>query len=441
MLRHLARLPARLRALPAPLAARALASGKKAGKAGAAAVAEEHEDAQFPGARTHFTTDMAFTRTTETLPCFRVMNERGEIVAPAEAPDLDDATLLRMYETMVQLQVMDDVLLNAQRHGRTSFSMSTDGEEGLLIGCAAALDDTDTVFAQYREAGVLLWRGFGVRDVMNQCLSNDQDIGKGRQMPLHFGSPAHHFQTISSPLATQIPQAAGAAFAQRNLLDEQDKVVAVFFGEGAASEGDFHAAINFASTLDCPTLFMCRNNGFAISTPAAEQFRGDGIGGRGPAYAVDTIRVDGNDVFAVYAAVRAAREFAVANSRPVLIETMSYRLGSHSTSDDASRYRDEDEVSYWRTNRSPIGRLRAYIEARGIWGEEQEARARAQTREEVVAALNGAERRKKPALAELFTDVYDELPPALVRQQQELKEHLAKHGDKYDLDAYASKDL
>jgi 2-oxoisovalerate dehydrogenase E1 component alpha subunit len=175
--------------------------------------------------------------------------------------------------------------------------------------------------------GVLLWRGFSLPAVMGQCLGNEEDMGtKGRQMPVHFGSPAHHFHTISSPLATQLPQAAGVGYAlKRDPARRGKNCAVVYFGEGAASEGDFHAGMLLASVLESPTVFFCRNNGFAISTPAAEQYAGDGIASRGPGYGVKTIRVDGNDVLAVLAVTREARAYALKESKPVLVEATTYR--------------------------------------------------------------------------------------------------------------------
>ena len=176
---------------------------------------------------------------------------------------------------------------------------------------------------------------------MNQCYSNELDLGKGRQMPVHYGSKELNFQTISSPLCTQLPQASGAAYALKRA--GKDACVICYFGEGAASEGDFHAALNIAATTDSPVIFFCRNNGYAISTPAKEQYRGDGIGkvilllsfffnitvlfsaSRGHGYGMHTIRVDGNDVLAVYNATKLARETAIKGHRPVLIEALTYR--------------------------------------------------------------------------------------------------------------------
>lgn len=159
-----------------------------------------------------------------------------------------------MYTAMVRLNIMDGILYESQRQGRISFYMTNYGEEATHIGSAAALDDNDMVFGQYREAGVLMWRGFTLDEFMNQCYSNRYDPGKGRQMPVHYGSKRLNFQTISSPLATQMPQAAGAAYAFKRARN--GLAVICYFGEGAASEGDAHAAFNFASTTDSPCIFF-----------------------------------------------------------------------------------------------------------------------------------------------------------------------------------------
>jgi 2-oxoisovalerate dehydrogenase E1 component alpha subunit len=194
-----------------------------------------------------------------------------------------------MYTSMLTLNVMDLILYDAQRQGRISFYMTSYGEEATHMGSAAVLTTDDVIYGfalfrfctnlkhrQYREAGVLLYLGFPLSQFMHQCYSNKQDLGKGRQMPVHYGSKELNFQTISSPLGTQIPHAAGSAYALKR--SGKDACVVCFFGEGAASEGDFHAGFNIASTTESPVIFFCRNNGYAISTPAKEQYRGDGIG-------------------------------------------------------------------------------------------------------------------------------------------------------------------
>lgn len=179
-------------------------------------------------------------------------------------------TLLRAYRHIVRLREMDTILQNAQRQGRISFYMTCTGEEAIHMGSASALDNDDPIFAQYREQGLLMWRGFTLEQFTNQCFSNDRDLGKGRQMPIHYGSRALNYHTVSSPLGTQLPQAVGAAY--RLKLMGKPNVAIAFFGDGCASTTDFHAALNFAATLSSPTIFFCRNNGYAISTPVTDQY-------------------------------------------------------------------------------------------------------------------------------------------------------------------------
>ena len=295
--------------------------------------------------------------------------------------------------------------------------MTSSGEEATAVGSAAALTPDDVVFSQYREQGVLMWRGFSMLDMADQCYGNAREQGKGRQMPIHYGAKALNFHTISSPLATQLPHAAGAAYALK--LSRRPAVAVAYFGEGAASEGDFHAALNFAATLACPVVFICRNNGWAISTPATEQYRGDGIAGRGPSYGIATLRVDGGDARAVFNATAEARRLALERSAPVLVEAMSYRSGHHSTSDDSSRYRAAEEMRAWRA-RDPVTRFQRWVEAQGWWDGERDRELRAGARREAIAALQDAQRVPKAPLSDMFEDVYDEVPPHLEAQRREV---------------------
>lgn len=187
----------------------------------------------------------------------------------------------------------------------------------------------------------------------NQMVGNHLDNGKGRQMPVHYGSRELNICTVSSPLGTQIPNASGAGYNYR--IRGDPRIAVTYFGEGAASEGDFHAALNFASTLRCQTLFICRNNGYAISTPIDDQYAGDGISPRGTSYGIPTIRVDGNDILAVSIATQQARKMILENKQPALIETMSYRGGDHSSSDASANYRNEKEMTKWKSYLEQIG--------------------------------------------------------------------------------------
>lgn len=181
-----------------------------------------------------------------------------------------------------------------------------------------------------------------------------------------------------------------------------------------------------------------RNNGYAISTPTQEQYRGDGIASRGPALGIPSIRVDGNDILAVYNATLAARNVCNTESRPVLIEAMTYRIGHHSTSDDSSAYRSVDEVRNWDQNDHPISRLRKYMERKMWWNEEEEKQWKAEAKKKVMTAFMSAEKMQKPNYMELFNDVYDEQPPILEEQAAELVEHLKQYKDNYPIGSFKS---
>lgn len=210
-----------------------------------------------------------------------------------------------------------------------------------------------------------------------------------------------------------------------------------YFGEGAASEGDFHAALNIAATRSCPVVFICRNNGYAISTPTLEQYRGDGIASRGIGYGIDTIRVDGNDIFAVREVTKAARRMALEDGgKPVLIEAMSYRVSHHSTSDDSFAYRAKIEVEDWKRRDNPITRLRKWMEHQGLWDEEKEKDERSQIRKDVLTAFAEAEKEKKSPLIEMFTDVYEDMSEETKRQILELETLLDRYPGEYDLSEF-----
>jgi len=253
-------------------------------------------------------------------------------------------------------------------------------------------------------------------------------------MPVHYGSADLNFVTISSTLATQMPQAVGSAYAfkrAQNML-----CVICYFGEGAASEGDAHAALNFAATLEAPVLFFCRNNGYAISTSTTEQYRGDGIASRGPGYGMATIRVDGNDLFAVYNATKAARELAVTNMRPVLIEAMTYRVGHHSTSDDSSVYRSIDEVHSRDKRDNPITRFRKYMYTRGCWDEEKDEKWTKESQRLVMEAFAKCEKVKRAPIATMFENIFDKVEPHLQRQMKEMNEHVRQNHYHFPLALY-----
>ncbi|MFC3285215.1 thiamine pyrophosphate-dependent dehydrogenase E1 component subunit alpha [Litchfieldella rifensis] len=370
------------------------------------------------------------------IPTFKLLQQDGTLYEGAVAPDLDRDKALRIYRTMVFTRVLDERMLAAQRQGRLSFYMQCTGEEAAVIGSTAALDDADMIMAQYREQGALAYRGFTTDEFMNQLFGNEQDYGKGRQMPIHYGSSKLHYMTISSPLATQIPQATGYAYGQKLAGDGHCTIT--IFGEGAASEGDFHAALNMAAVHRVPVIFLCRNNGYAISTPAVEQFAADGVAPRAFGYKMHVIRVDGNDILAVHEATKAARRMAVEDNRPVLIEAMTYRLAAHSSSDDPSGYRSKKEEEAWR-EKDPILRMRRWLQDREWWSEDEEKHLQESLRREVLETMKRAEKRPAPPLESLVSDVYDEVTPALAEQLERLKAHIRKYPEAYPKSAHQAK--
>ncbi|MGQ7263717.1 thiamine pyrophosphate-dependent dehydrogenase E1 component subunit alpha [Vreelandella sp. V005] len=362
------------------------------------------------------------------IPTFSLLSPEGELHEGATEPALERDHARRIYHAMLATRILDERMMAAQRQGRLSFYMQCTGEEAAVVGATAALDDADMIMAQYREQGALMYRGFSIDEFMNQLFGNELDYGKGRQMPIHYGSRKLHYLTISSPLATQIPQATGYAYGQK--LAGNGHCTLTFFGEGAASEGDFHAALNMASVHQVPVIFFCRNNGYAISTPAVEQFAADGIAPRAFGYRMHVIRVDGNDVLAVYEATRHARKIAVERNQPVLIEAMSYRLAAHSSSDDPSGYRSKDEEEVWRA-KDPVLRLKKWLLKKQWWSEEEETTQQETLRREVLETLKRAEKRPSPPLESLISDVYADITPALQRQFDQLKRHIRRYPDAY----------
>ncbi|SET57327.1 thiamine pyrophosphate-dependent dehydrogenase E1 component subunit alpha [Thalassotalea agarivorans] len=362
------------------------------------------------------------------IPTLKILQQDGTVYEGAELPDIDQALAERIYKTLVFHRVLDERMIAAQRQGRVSFYMAALGEEAASVGSAAGLADQDMIMAQYREQGALMYRGFTLDQFMNQLFSNEQDLGKGRQMPIHYGSNELNYMTISSPLGTQIPQAAGYAYGQK--MQGKDAVTICYFGEGAASEGDFHAGLNMAAVHQAPVIFFCRNNGYAISTPAEEQFAGNGIASRGVGYGIKTLRIDGNDILAVLKATQEARKYCIEEGKPVVIEAMSYRLGAHSTSDDPTGYRTKEEEEKWQAH-DPILRMKQWMLNQSWWTEEQDSEIFEQLREDVLAALKVAEKIDKPALEDLVSDVYDQVPEMLEQQLNELKAHIKKYPDAY----------
>lgn len=343
----------------------------------------------------------------------QILDDDGNVLPGATVPDIADDELTRIFEVMLQVRTMDDRMMRLQRQGRLGFYMKCIGEEASHFSVHPLTAD-DWVFPSYREQGAWFWRGYTIEDYINQLYGNEKDPVKGRQMPVHHSARWLNLVSISSPVGTQIPQAVGMAYAAK--VRKTGAVAMVFFGEGTSSGADFHVGMNFAGVTKAPCVFVCRNNGWAISVPLEQQTASETFAQKAVAYGMPGVRVDGNDILAV---IQVARE-AVARARdgggPTLIECLTYRVQGHSSSDDPSVYRNPDEPAEWEI-KDPVKRLRGYLKTRGLWTEEGEKAVVDKYNETISAALKAAESLAEPPLDSLFEDVYEELPWNLVEQR------------------------
>eukprot|EP00747_Dinoflagellata_sp_TGD_P168763 gnl/TRDRNA2_/TRDRNA2_195925_c0_seq1.p1 gnl/TRDRNA2_/TRDRNA2_195925_c0~~gnl/TRDRNA2_/TRDRNA2_195925_c0_seq1.p1 ORF type:complete len:790 (-),score=115.86 gnl/TRDRNA2_/TRDRNA2_195925_c0_seq1:103-2472(-) len=396
-------------------------------------------DRLYRGAKsTQYSSVQEFKRGFDGFNVYQQMDASGNLYGTSTLPfSLDEG--VRMYELMVKSSVYDDVLNTMQRQGRISFYCTNYGEEAASVGTAAALMPEDTIWPQYRELGMFLWRGLTPQEIVDQNIGNEGDKSKGRNLQVHYAMLEKNVQTVHAVLGTQIPQAPGAGYAYK--LEKANRVSVTYFGDGAASEGDALTALNFAAVYGSQTIFICRNNGYSISTGVEDQYAGDGIGARSLAFDIPTIRVDGNDLVAVYKATAEARKICVGEQTPVLIELMTYRVGDHTTSDDSSAYRKEtkEEFADYKA-KMPIPRWRTYLEAQGAWDATKEAAIREEAKTEIMAAFKAGEAKKKPPLRDLFTDTYSDLTWNLEEQAAYIERHCREYASDYNLDRYRGLD-
>lgn len=319
---------------------------------------------------------------------------------------LADSDVLRMYELMLLARRLDERMEILQRQGKTHFHISCRGHEATQVGCAYALEPgKDWLHPYYRDLGVLLTVGVPPREIMLSSLAKKNDPASGgRQMPAHWGYKPLNIVTQSSPVATQIPQAAGIAYAIK--LRGEDAVVYVSFGEGGSSKGDFHEGLNFAGIHKLPVIFVCENNRYAISVAQHKQMAIENVADRAAGYGMPGIVVDGQDVLAVYKAMKEAVDRARQGEGPTLLEAKTYRIVPHSSDDDDRLYRPREEVEYFRTVNDPLNRLRNYLFEKGIANQEMLDEIEARVMETVNDATDWAEQQPDPDPADAMKHVY-----------------------------------
>ncbi|MEP4051204.1 MAG: thiamine pyrophosphate-dependent enzyme [Litorimonas sp.] len=298
----------------------------------------------------------------------RVLRFNGEAEGDW-APKIPAETLRKALRDIAMTRAMDERMFTMQRQGKMSFYMKSTGEEAVSVGHSLALQDTDMVFPTYRQQGILINRGASMKEMMCQCLSNSGDPLDGKSIPVLYSFKKHGFFSISGNLGTQLIQGVGWAMA--SAYKDSDEIASVFTGEGATAEGDFHYALNFASTYRAPCIINVVNNQWAISSfQGIAAGEGETFAARGTGYGLATLRVDGNDVLAVYAATEWAAERARRGGGATLIEHFTYRKSGHSTSDDPSKYRPENEPEVWPFG-DPLERLKTHLVLIGEWDEDR----------------------------------------------------------------------
>ena len=348
---------------------------------------------------------------------FRVLGDDGQADA-GRLPNLPPDKLVRLYEGMLTSRVLDEQILPMQRQGRISHYFEARGQEAGPVAAAEALEKTDYFVQGLREGAAAVYRGLPLSDYMAQMLGTVHDAGLGRQMPCHIRSAAVRHVSTSSCVASQIPHAVGIAMAAK--FRKEPVIALCFFGDGATSEDDFHAGLNFAAVYKAPVVLVCQNNQWAISTPVVAQTCSETLAVKGLAYGISSLRVDGNDVLAMYAAVKSAADKARTGGGPTFIEAVTYRLGAHSSADDPTHYRDGSEQEAWLA-RDPLLRFGRWLDGRGVLTSAAQAEARKRITAAVRAAIAAEEAAGPPPRASLFDDVYSHRNWLLDGQKAELR--------------------
>jgi pyruvate dehydrogenase E1 component alpha subunit len=345
----------------------------------------------------------------------QILDEKGQ-VKPDLEPKLEDPDLKRIYSLMVMTRAADQKALKLQRQGRMGTFAPSLGQEACQVGSAFAVQKKDWVLPYFRDLGTFMTLGLPLKNYYLYWMGNEA----GMHIP-----PELNLLTISVPVSTHLPHAVGIAMAAK--IKKQEAAVVAYFGDGATSQGDFNEALNFAGALKTPNVFICVNNQYAISLPVSKQTAATTLAQKAIAFGFAGIRVDGNDVLAMYAATKEALEKARSGGEPTLIEAFTYRMGDHTTSDDASRYRTKNEVEEW-AKKDPIERYKLYLKNKGIWDEVFESRAQKEADDLVSQAVEQAENTPPPSLDDLFIYTYKNMTDDLTQELNELKAFLKEGG-------------
>lgn len=346
----------------------------------------------------------------------QIMDETGVILKPDLVSELSDTEWLQLYKTMVKTRTADDLANLLQRQGRMLTYAPNTGQEAAQVGSAAAMAENDWLVPAFRELGALLWRGVQLEHIYLYWYGNElgsKFFADSRVLP------------IAVPVASQLPHAVGIGMAS-NIKGEKDVTVA-FVGDGGTSYGDFSEALNFAGVFNAPVVFIIQNNQYAISVPRKKQTKAETLAKKAVAAGISGIFVDGNDLFAMYAATKEAVKGARAGEGPTLIEAYTYRLGAHTTSDDPTKYRQDEEIAKWE-KKDPLKRMKNYLVSQGAWSEDRDETLHKTYKEEALEVFRKVEATGETKIEDIFKYTYEKMPAHLREQYEEYVRYLKGEG-------------
>ena len=343
---------------------------------------------------------------------YRILDIDGKIINEKDLPNLTDEQLLYLYRTMLFSRTIDEKVLSYQRQGRMLTYAPNIGQEAAQVGSAYAMEKDDWLVPAFRELGAWLVRGVPLKNILLYWYGNEWGS--------HFPEGVKVLP-ISVPISSQLQHAAGIGIA--NNIKGEKNVVVTYVGDGGTSEGDFHEAINFAAVFNAPVIFIIQNNQYAISTRRAIQTKSETLAQKAIAYGIPGILVDGNDIFAMYSATKEAIDRARNGGGPTLIEAYTYRLGSHTTSDDPTLYRENEEVEQWK-KKDPILRFKKYLLSKNLITEEWDDNLKEELEKIVTTTFEEIENKSDTEIDDIFKYHYEKMPPQLEEQLKEYKEFL-----------------
>ena len=339
-------------------------------------------------------------------------NYDAKLAPPGAAGVLNDEQAVFLLDQMIQCRRLDEIAFTLQRSGRMYTYPQNKGQEAAALGSGFAMrKGTDWLVPCYRENAALFLHGMPMHLIFMHWMGDE----RGNAIPKGI-----NITPIAIPIGTQMLHATGMAWAFKQR--KEDKVAITYFGDGATSEGDFHEAMNFATTFNLPIIFFCQNNQWAISVPREQQMNSETVAQKGLAYGATCVHVDGNDIYAVYKATFEARERARNGGGVTLIEAETYRLGDHTTADDARRYRDDQELESWKA-KDPMIRLRKFLTAKGLWTDAKQQAAEDAAKILVADVVKFSENIEKPSTDDMFNFLYETIPEGLRLQRDTLRTH------------------